>query len=174
MSIYSSARKFFIMAQSKDRKGFAQIKTSTRTQLNTALLGISFTVFALIVGLRPNLLQDTAISLQLVMAIPFIISSMLARLRLTDSPTERRWDLFAFGGFILAYSFLINSMGILLASLVSITAAMAFFAVNILSALVYSAIEVSYNRKDLLERIVKDGIFIAIVVLLGIIPSLHV
>jgi hypothetical protein len=149
-----------------------QTKAKARQQLNTALLGISFTVFALVITLKPELIKDEILSIQLVLAIPLIISSIFARIRLSYAHSEKRWELFGYGTFIIAYSFLINTMGILLASVVSLTAALGFFAVNIVAAILYSAIEISYSRKEILERVVKDAVFFGLVTALGILPSL--
>jgi hypothetical protein len=72
--------------------------------------------------------------------------------------------------FLLAYTFLINSIGILLMTLLSFWIVAIFYSINILSALAYSAIEISYDRSKIKERVVKDLFFIALIVLLGILP----
>lgn len=147
-------------------------KITTKISVGIALLGISFTVFALTLNLRPDLLKDEFLALQLVLAIPFLISSTLARVKMVHRIAESRWEIFGFGTFVLAYGFLINSIGILLSTIVSFTVTLLFFVINIISALVYSFIGISYDRTKLKERLLKDLIFVVIVIFLGIFPTL--
>ena len=159
------------MASRSERDELGHVKATAKMSVNIALIGISFTVFTLILTLKPELLKNEFLALQIVLSIPFLISSTLARMRHVSAAEEKRWESFGFVGFILAYSFLINSIGILLDIFASVGIAMVFFAVNIASAVVYSAIEVSYNRSMLKERLFKDLAFFLIILFLGIVPS---
>ncbi len=63
-------------------------KVTAKMSVNIALIGISFTVFTLILTLKPDLLKNELLSLQIVLAIPFLISSTLARTNLVNAPKK--------------------------------------------------------------------------------------
>lgn len=168
------ARNNQSLISTKKERELSHVKATAKMSVNIALIGISFTIFTLILTLKPELLRNEFLSLQLVSAIPFLISSTLARMSLVNAAEQKRWETYGFIGFVLAYSFLVNVIGILLASFVSIGITLVFFVINIIAALIYSSIEVSYDRNKLKERILKDLIFILIVIFLGILPSLNI
>jgi hypothetical protein len=151
------------------------VKCEHKLNTNLWLLGICFTLFTFIVAINPGLLRlNTYLSLQLTLAIPFLTSSIFARTKQAYSEKVHFWENYGFITFMIAYSFLVNSVGILLSTLISIPVSMAFFSVSIGSAIVYSSLEVIEDRIKLAPRIYKDFLFISIVVFLGILPSLGI
>jgi hypothetical protein len=84
------------------------------------------------------------------------------------------WERFGNVTFLIGYSFLINAVGILLSSLIEWRLGMLFFAINIILPLIYSKIELIENSGKLKSRIMKDGFFIIILILGGVLPSLRV
>ena len=100
------------------------------------------------------------------------MSALFARSKLGYTIKARRWDNLGFFAFLLGYTFLINVVGILLISLISLKVGIIFFGVNILSPIVYSCVDISYDRNKLKERLLKDGFFILLVIILGILPAL--
>ena len=149
-------------------------KAEARVIVNSTLLGISITLFGLIVTISPGLLDNTLLAYQLVLCIPFFMSSIFARSKLAYSKNAGRWDKYGFITFIIGYSFLINSIGLLLISFISYGISITFFAVNILSAIAYSAVQVSYDKKSLMSRVYQDGVFILLLVLFGVLPVLRI
>jgi len=150
-----------------------QEKSKARLSVNLSLLLVAFTIFTFIATINPDMLaKEIFLTLQLVCAIPLLLASTLARSKLVYSGERKRFSVFAFVTFLVAYTFLINSIGILLFSLVSSFVAWIFFGINIITAVSYSAIEVSYNKSNLKERIIKDVAFIILIVILGILPVL--
>ena len=148
-------------------------KEDNRIRINVTLLGICFTLFTFLIAFNPNLLKDDVfLTLQLVCAIPLFMTSLLARTKASYTPGKTRWTNFGFVTYILAYAFLINVVGIFLMSFVSLLAGFVFFAFNIVLALVYSAVEVSYDSARAKERFFKDLVFILILILLGILPTI--
>jgi hypothetical protein len=141
--------------------------------LNT-LLAICFTVFTLVVTIQPGLLRNTFLSLQLILSIPLLISSIHARIKMSYNRDAKKWDQFGFITFIIAYSFLINSVGILLGYFVGASIIITFFIVNIILAVIYSAIKVSYDSREYHKRIIEDGMFVLLLLLLGMLPALGV
>ena len=80
--------------------------------------------------------------------------------------------MLGWGSFILGYGMLINVVGILVYGLIGAIPALLFFALNIILTLIYSAVEVSYNRHALGRRIAKDMVFILLIFVLGLMPIL--
>lgn len=150
-------------------------KASMRININMTLLLVAFTVFTLIVTINPRILVENALlSIQLTLAIPFLISSSLARTKEIKYKDYGMWYKFGFLNFIIAYSLLINSVGIILYLLVSPYVSIIFFMVTILLSLVYAYAEMSYDRKNAGMHLKDSSYFILIVLLFGLLPVLGV
>jgi hypothetical protein len=152
------------------------IKKSSVDKLNVNLwlLGILFTVFTFLIATNAQILKENnIIAFQLTLAIPLLMSSIFARQKLIYAEKrEREWYNYGFVTFIVSYAFLINSIGIMMAFLINTKVSMLFFLANIISPLTYSYMEIKDDKEKIKTRILKDSIFILIIVLLGIIPSL--
>ncbi|HLD85107.1 MAG TPA: hypothetical protein VI968_00970 [archaeon] len=147
-------------------------RSDGKIAINYTLLAICFTIFALIISISPKLfLENEILTLQLTLAIPLFISSLFARDKLAYTENSARLNSYGFFTFIIAYSFLINTVGLLLSSALSVTVSSVFFLINILLALAYSY--VTYG-KGMTKRICKDGIFILLIIILGLLPSLGI
>ncbi len=154
-------------------KETSKTKSEARSNINLWLLSICFTLFTFIVAVNPKLLQENPfLSLQLTLAIPLLMTSIFARTKLAHTHRIRLWEEYGFITFIIAYGFLLNVVGILLAMLVNTQIGIIFFVANIFSALVYSGVEVIEQRSKLMSRIYKDLFFIFILFFLGILPIL--
>lgn len=152
-----------------------EIKSSARLNINLYFLSIVFTVFALIVSIKPDLLKESfIITVQLTFSIPLLISSIFARSKLAHTDRPKLWEDYGYFLFILAHAFLINTLGILIALLVDKDIAVAFLTFNILSAAVYSMFEIIEKPSKLRPRIIKDLYFAALIIIGGVLPSLGV
>lgn len=150
-------------------------KAKLRIDLNRSLLVICFTLFTLIIAINPLILKNnTILTVELILAIPLLISSSLTRMKLVYSNKREIWNNFGFITFIIAYGLLINVIGMFLTSLVNQKISMLFFGANILMALAYSLIEVFEDKEKLSSRFYKDLFFIAVLVFGGILPCLGV
>ena len=151
------------------------LKSRARLKVNLTLLGICFTIFTFIIAVNPSLFKNNIfLASQLTIAIPLFITSIFARTKLGYSKKPKIWDKYGFITFMIAYSFLIDVIGILLSTLVNLNIGIIFFAVNIISALTYSFVEIKEDKAKIKSRIKKDLIFILILVFGGILPSLGV
>ena len=151
---------------------FYRKKSEIRVRVNLTLLAMSFTLFTFISALNAQMLRDNIfLALQLTLAIPLIISSIFARSKLTYIKRTKKWSDYGFYTFIMAYTFLINSVGIILSYVISFKIALVFFLLNIAGALTYSTIDLSEHKDKLKKRLKKDWIFIVGIILLGILPS---
>ena len=152
-----------------------EVKAKLRLDVNRTLLGIIFTIFALIISLNPSLFQSSIwVPLQLTLAIPLLISSIFARSKLAHTNRIKIWENYGCSTFVSAYSFLINILGILISTSIGLNFSLIFIVVNILSALLYSTLEVIENKSKLKSRIKKDLFFIIILILGGILPILGI
>jgi hypothetical protein len=154
---------------------FNRVKEGTRISINLALLGICFTLFTFLIAFNPKILQENIwVTLQLVCAIPLLMTSLLARSKSTYTPEIKQWKYIGFITYLISYAFLINVIGIFLINSVLPLVGFMFFGLNIILALVYSSLEISYDSKKKTERLVKDFVFAAILIFLGVLPALGV
>jgi len=146
-----------------------QGKSNARLFMNTALIGVAFTVFALLVGLTSNtLIRNEILTMQLVLSIPFLLTSTLANSKLSYTLHERHWDTLGWSCFIIGYGFLLNVVGIFVYFLLGFLPAFGFFVVNILLMMIYSSVQISYDRHSIRRRIMKDLVFVIIILVFGI------
>ena len=118
--------------------------------------------------LKSNLL----LSLQLVLAIPILMSSALSNLKLVTLPHAKNINALAHISFLTGYSFLVNTIGLLLAFFLSPFTSILFFAANIIMALIYSFILTSYDKKDIKIRLMEDVYFFISIIFLGLLPAI--
>ena len=149
-------------------------KARTKIDVNLVLLATAFTVFTFIGLVNTDLLRENVpLSLQLTLAIPFLSSSIFARSKLVASDrASDEWERYGFFTFIFGYSFLVNAVGLMLAAFTRPGIAVIFWLLNIVSALIYSLLEVSGKESTLGSRAYKDAVFIVLVLLGGIFPAL--
>ena len=144
-------------------------------RLDLSLLAICFTIFTFLVAVNPGQLKDNLlITLQLVLAIPLLLTSIFAKMKITNIPNAIIWERYSYISFTIAYGFLINLIGNLLCSAISLWIGIVFFIANILFALIYSVIVVKYYNHNISKRVLKDSLFILTLILLGILPALNV
>ena len=149
------------------------LKAKSKLEVDLYLLAIAFTLFTFIIAINPALVRDNVyLSLQLTFAIPLLISSVFARTKQSYSGKPAVWEFYGFITFILAYAFLVNVVGILLSTLVSAKIGVIFWGANVILALLYSALEIAEDRAKIASRPWKDIVFIAIILLAGILPVL--
>jgi hypothetical protein len=148
-------------------------KADTRTLIDVTLLGICVTLFGLVSTIRPEVLsKDLYFTSQLVLAVPFFVCGLLARIKEVSYKDSYRWTRLTFISFTLAYGFFVNSLGLLLSFVAPIFISLIFFGTNTLLTLVRAWIVVSYKPSKLKSRLVREAIHIALIVFLGILPAL--
>ncbi|HLP79741.1 MAG TPA: hypothetical protein VK158_03850 [Acidobacteriota bacterium] len=151
------------------------VKSQNRVALNLTLLQIVVGVFTFIVAVSPHILeQNLLIAVQLVMCIPLLMSSTFSRQKHAYAKSSHLWSGFGYVTFLLAYSALINVVGILLSLYATIAIALSFFAVCIVLAIAYSVMEVLEIEEKLFFRIAKDALFIILLVVFGVLPVIGV
>jgi hypothetical protein len=152
-----------------------QKDSEVKLTINVTLLGICFTLFVIITALKAPLLENPFLSLQLTLAIPFFLTASFSRSKFVEKHQRiKRWELFSYITFILGYSLLLNSTGILLATIAAKWLAIPFFVLNIILAILYSVMEVFDDHSKLKKRLFRDGLFAVIILLFGLLPALGI
>ena len=149
-------------------------KAANRIALNTRLLAVLITVFFLTINLKKELLMQKILAVQFILPIPLLVTSILAYSKVSYREKIARWDKLGFITFILGYAFLSNVIGILIGNIIGKTVALIFFAATWIFALIYSAVDISYDKSVMKERLIKDGAFILIQLIFGVLVVLGV
>jgi O-antigen ligase len=149
-------------------------KASNRVALNRSLLAIVISVFFLIVNVKEGLLLQQILTFQLILAIPLFLTSILSYAKVSYKEEVKKWDLFGWVTFMLGYAFLLNIIGILVGNILGILMALLFFLFVWILLLIYSFIDISYNKKVIKERLAKDLLFILVQFFLGVLVVLKI
>ena len=140
--------------------------------VNATMIGVSITSFFFIAVLNPGIfVANYLFTLQLTCAIPVLFSSTVAFKRSFISNQPDMFRNYAVFLYIVGYAFLINAIGILVAELTTTALAQIFFSINIMFPLIYSYFRIKYDKSDLRMRFIKDGVFIAIVLIFGVLAA---
>jgi len=160
---------------SVERREQKKFKTDTRNLIDVTLLGICITLFGLVATIRPEMVSGNPFfTLQLVLAVPFFMCGLLARIKEASYTDSHRWVKLSSISFTLAYGFFINAIALLLSFIAAVYVSMIFLAVNTLLTLVRASIAISYAPENMRARILREGVHIALIVFLGILPILGV
>jgi hypothetical protein len=143
-------------------------KAVTRTGLNKSLLAIAIGVFFLTINLKSELLSNKLLSLQFILSIPLLTTSILAYAKIGYRQQIGRWNFLGWSTFTIGYALLFNVIGILISEIIGVFLAIVFFITIWALTIIYSVIDVSYRKTRLKERILKDSLFIGIQILLGL------
>ena len=163
------------MVEKEGKEQQKRFKADTRNLIDVTLLGICITLFGLVATIKPEMLSDNPFFvLQLVLAVPFFVCGLLARVKEAAYNDSYKWKKLSFISFTLAYGFFINAIGLLLSFITPLYVPMTFFAVNTLLTLTRAGIVVSYAPSKLKSRILRELIHIALIVFLGVLPALKV
>ncbi len=157
------------------KKERSRFKTDTRNLIDVTLLGICITLFGLVATIKPEIISSNPFfTLQLVLAVPFFMCGLLARIKEAVYSDSHRWTKLGFISFTIAYGFFINSIGLLLSFISAVYISLVFLGVNTALTLVRASIVVSYKPQNLKRRIFREIVHISLIVFLGVLPILGV
>lgn len=144
-------------------------KVNTKLMINSMLLGAVVSMFFLVSSLQQKILSDhPLLALQMVLAVPFLVTACIASTFIGKEENRKMWYNFGWFTFLIGYAFTLNSIGIIISSVTSIAIGLTFFTFSCGLPLIYSFMLVKYENGNAKERIIKDGIFIAIQLLFGV------
>jgi len=152
-----------------------ELKGKIRLDINLWMFSVAITIFVFILATNPNILRATfALPIQITFAIPLFITSIFARSKLPHAKKPEMWETYGATTFLLGYAFIMNIIGILLATLINLQIGLIFFLFSIFISLFYSVLDVIEDDYKWKRRLVKDGAFILVLILGGILPALGV
>lgn len=144
-------------------------KVNTKLMINSMLLNAIVCMFFLIASLQPTLLSNQPLlALQMVLAVPFLVTACIASTFIGKEENKLLWYNFGWITFLIGYVFTLNSAGIIISTLTSISLGLIFFSVSCILPAVYSFLLVKYEDQSLKERIIKDSIFVFLQLVLGV------
>lgn len=149
-------------------------KSQSRVNLNIFLLSVSITAFFLIVNLRQEFLNNKLLLLQLVLAIPLFLTSIIANSKIAYKEKPVRWNRLGWLTFVVGYAFIINIIGIVIGNLISVTISLIFFGASWFLTVTKSLVDLSNDKTILKERIIKDSLFIALQLTCGVFVVLKI
>ncbi|MGV8169041.1 MAG: hypothetical protein ACP5N3_03215 [Candidatus Nanoarchaeia archaeon] len=150
-----------------------ELKGRIRLDINLWMFSVAITIFVFILAMNPDILRTTfTLPIQITCAIPLFITSIFARSKLLHAKKPDMWESYGAATFLLGYAFMVNIIGILLATFINLHIGLIFFLFSILISLIYSVLDVIEDDYKWKRRLLKDGGFILLLILGGILPSL--
>lgn len=151
------------------------VRINARLMINSMLAGAVVSMFFLIASIQPKILTDNPIlATQMVLAVPFLVSACMANSYLEHAKNKKLWYNFGWFTFISGYAFTLNAIGIIISLVTSIKIGLIFYSFSFLLPLAYSFMLVVFEKKSLIERIVKDFIFLGLQLVLGVLVILGI
>ena len=147
-------------------------KASSRVALNRSLLAMIVGVFFLTINLTPELLEKKILAFQLIISMPLLVTSILAYSKIGYHHRTERWNWLGWATFTIAYAFILNVVGILIAQIIGAGLSLIFFAASWICMIFYSGTDISYHKPQIRERLLKDGLFVAIQFFFGVLVVL--
>jgi len=145
-----------------------QHKASSKVTINSFMMGSLSFILTLILAISPSKFGIFVIA-QIVLAIPLLFVSSLAYTKIGHWKEVALWDALGWFTNNIGSIFIINAIGLITAQLYE-EVAWAYFILMIILMAIYSAINVVYRKKTLLEKIFKFAFFVLVLVLGGIVP----
>lgn len=146
-------------------------KADARLHINSFLLGGVFTVIALLLTLSPERVSFTML-IELVLAIPLIFFASLSYAKMGYERQHKIWDNFGWITNNMGYILFLNSTGLIISAFFFNSIAFIYFGLLIILASTYYVLNIKTQPGTLKEHLTKLILWIAIIVIGGIIPIL--
>jgi hypothetical protein len=157
----------------KEKIERTKFKADTRNLIDVTLLSICITLFGLVATIKPEmLLRNPAFTLQLILAVPFFMCCLLARIKEATYIEAKLWYKLGYFCFTLAYGFFINSIALLLSIITPKYLALIFLAVNTGLTLARAFIEIHYKKHETRTILSREIVHMTIIIVLGVCPIL--
>ncbi len=159
-----------------EHKDNAVVETAqSKTQINVAILAIAITLFTFVITFNSEMLKtNNFLAIQLICSIPILFSASITATKLGYTKKIKIWKNYTFILFTIGQALLINSIGILIAELVSLKLGIIFFVVTIITSILYSTIRIKYEDYNQKSKFYKDLLNLLILILLGLLPILRI
>ena len=135
---------------------------------NSRFLGITVTIFILILTVKSELLSSWIIASQLVLAIPFSIATLAAQAKIVDLQSLRKYYPLTKTASGIAMAFLYNVIGLLTVRYIFLSIGLIFFSLFIIFELKTLYGHFVSKEKD---KILRDLFMLAILICGGVLPA---
>jgi hypothetical protein len=134
--------------------------------VESRLLGVAITVFALILTLRLEFLEKNIIILQLILSMPFLLASMISNSKIVDNDSFKDYYFFNRVTNSIGVAFIFNALGLLVANYVARTSGIIFFCTIIF--LFGCLFFIDFNKR----KFYNELLIILITFLFGLLPAI--
>jgi hypothetical protein len=146
-------------------KNFAG-RSSMHVSFATRLLGMTITLFILILTVKAELLEYTPIAWQLSLAIPLLIASLVVNTKIICQETFDKYKKFNLLVTSVSIALVANTIGLLISRYISHVIGISYF-------VLFIALYTYFLIKDLKSRkIYNETIIILLIFLLGLLPTM--
>ncbi len=142
-------------------------KAGAKVALSSTMIGALFFILTLILTVGPDKFNRFVI-FQIILAVPFLFVSILTYSKIAYWRDNRLWDMMGWFSVNIGNGFLLNVIGLMVAS-VDRSLALVYFTTLATLMLVYSIINIYYSRRHS-EKIFKFLFFLAIMLFGGVLP----
>ena len=146
-------------------------KSSMYVAIDSRLLGITMTIFILLLTVKSELLNNKLITMQLVLVIPFLFGSIFTSAKIVNKNSLSRY--YAMNRFCssVAHALIFNTVGLLVATYVSFWIGVLYFIV-LLFNLIWLTMLKTPTPEHGFKNYIKAIIMIPIILLLGLLPTI--
>lgn len=143
-------------------------RSSMQVALITRLLGITLTIFVLILTIKSELLNYRIITWQLVLSIPILFTALVTSSKMVNLGAFREHKIFALFVNSIAIALIFNTIGLLVTKYVSAIIGTIYF-------ILFVGCYGYFLKKDWKSgKIHNEVIIIILLITLGLIPALFI
>ncbi len=146
-------------------------KADARLHINSFLMGSLFTVLSIIWAFNSNKIS-TAITLQMVLAIPLILFASLSYAKIGYERNHKIWDNFGWITTNIGYILFLNATGLMVIAFSSKIIGIIYFGLVIILASLYYIFNIVSQPGTLKEHLSKIILWLVIIFIGGILPIL--
>jgi hypothetical protein len=146
------------------------VKAEARLHINSFLMGSLFTVLALLWTLSSEKVSS-AITLQMVLAIPLILFASLSYAKTGYERTHKIWDNFGWVTNNIGYLLFLNATGLMVIAFSSRIIGFIYFASVIILTSLYYVLNIISQPGTLKEHLYKMIFWLIIIFIGGILPA---
>lgn len=139
--------------------------------VDARFLGVTITVFILMLTVKSELLESLLIAGQLSLAIPFWIAALISQSKIVDFRSLKKYYSMNKISSGIALAFLYNTLGLLIVRYISLPIGIIFFSLFLIYE-VYTAFFHLEIRKP--DRTIRDTMVLLILIFGGLLPSLGI
>jgi hypothetical protein len=141
------------------------------TTVDARFLGITITIFILILTVKSELLSSKLIAGQLVLSIPFWIATLVSQSKIVDMQSLNKYYRMNKISAGIALAFIYNVIGLLTVKYIDITIGLIFFGLYAIYELRAGIMHLTQHKEG---RIFRDLLVVLILILGGVLPALGI